>query len=119
MKIQYLSFILLLITVHCGMYQKYYDEAYSIAAAMTLDQKLGQTIQLDLYSVTGKNGTDATLASKLHLGSVLIGGNGAPDANGNLVTIPDMDEQKTISIYQNATMDRWQKLAEKFNNISL
>jgi hypothetical protein len=91
MTIKYLSLVLLITVAHCGIYQKYYDEAYSIAAAMTLDQKIGHTVQLDFYSVTGKNGTDPTIASKLHLGSLLIGGNGAPDANGNLVTLPDMD----------------------------
>ena len=105
--------------VQCSIYQKYYDEAYSIAVAMTLDQKIGQTIQLQFAAVTGKNGTDPTVASKLHLGSLLIGGNGAPDANGNLINIPDMDEAKTIAIYANATLDKWQKLSEKFNNISL
>ena len=30
-----------------------------------------------------------------------------------------MDEAKTIAIYANATLDKWQKLSEKFNNISL
>lgn len=108
-----------LAVAQCSIYHKYYDEAYSIAAAMTLDQKIGQTVQLDLYALTNKNGTEPSLASKLHLGSVLVGGQGAPDINGNLVIMPDMDETKTIAIYQNASMSNWQKLAEKFNNISM
>ncbi len=84
-------FALVLSLSSSSIYQKYYDEAYSIAASMTLDQKIGQTVQLDFYSITGKTGTDPTLASKLHLGSLLVGGNGAPDSNGNLISMPDMD----------------------------
>lgn len=116
---KYLLIVLIIFAANSSIYQKYYDEAYSIAAAMTLDQKIGQTIQLDFYGVTGKNGTDATTASKLHLGSLLVSGNGVPDANGNMIFLPENDEAKTISIYQNATLERWQKLAEKFNNISM
>ena len=119
MRPQIFAMFLLLAITQASIYQKYYDEAYSIAASMTVDQKIGQTVQLDFYSVTTKNGTEPILASKWHLGSLLIGGNGAPDANGNLITIPDMDETKTIAIYENATMEKWQKLAEKFNNVSL
>lgn len=93
MKTQALSlaFIILISATQASIYQKYYDEAYSIAAAMTIDQKIGHTVQLDLYALADKNGTDPALASKLHLGSVLVGGNGAPDSNGNLITMPDMD----------------------------
>lgn len=76
---------LLIFSSYCGMYDKYYAEAYSIAAAMTLDQKIGQTVQLEFYAITGKNGTDPALASKYHLGSLLVGGDGVPDANGNIV----------------------------------
>lgn len=119
MSKQYLLLLLVFALAQCSIYQKYYDEAYSIAAAMTVDQKIGQTIQVDFYSVTGKNGTDPVAAAKLHLGSFLVGGNGVPDANGNMISIPDMDEAKTILIYENATLDKWQKLAEKFNNISM
>lgn len=114
-----LPLLLLFGLVQATIYQKYYDEAYSIAAAMTVDQKIGQTVQLDLYSVVDKNGTDPTLALKWHLGSLLIGGNGVPDANGNLIILPDMDETKTIAYYANATLDKWQKLTEKFKNVSM
>ena len=54
----------------------------------------------------------------MHLGSLLVGGNGAPDADGNLIAFPDMDETKTIELYKQATLDKWQKLTQKFNNIS-
>jgi hypothetical protein len=46
---------------------------------MTLDQKIGQTIQVDFYSMVGKNGTSQAEAVKLALGSLLVGGNGCPD----------------------------------------
>lgn len=76
---------LLIFSSYCGIYDKYYAEAYSIAAAMTVDQKIGQTVQLEFFAITGKNGTDPALATKYHLGSLLVGGDGVPDANGNLV----------------------------------
>lgn len=71
---------------------------------MTLEQKIGQTVQLDFNTLTTKNGTDPTLAEKMHLGSILVGGNGAPDANGNMISFPDMDEGKTIEFYKQATI---------------
>lgn len=47
---------------------------------MTLDQKIGQTAQADMYSFSTPNWeTDPTYAAKLQLGSVLAGGNGCPD----------------------------------------
>ena len=78
------------------MYQKYYNEAYKIAEAMTLDQKIGQTIQADLYSITHDDYTDPAMVEQYHFGSVLVGGNGCPDANGNLINMPYGDEAKTI-----------------------
>jgi hypothetical protein len=55
---------------------------------MTIDQKIGQTIQADFQTLTGKTGTDQSLALKYNLGSVLISGDGVPDANGNIVELP-------------------------------
>ncbi len=46
---------------------------------MNLDQKIGQTIQVDFYALTSKNGTTANDAIKYSIGSVLVGGNGCPD----------------------------------------
>lgn len=84
--------LLLLISIigiaHCSIYQKYYDEAYKITQAMTLDEKIGQTIQADFIQITNKNGTDPALALKYHMGSLLIAGDGVPDANGNVVELP-------------------------------
>lgn len=69
----------LLIFTHQSIYQKYYDEAYSIAVAMSLDQKIGQTLQVDFTAFNTKSGTDEKEAAKLHLGSLLVGGDGMPD----------------------------------------
>lgn len=52
-----LALTLLLLT-HQSIYQKYYDEAYRIAVAMSLDQKIGQTIQVDFSALNTKKGTD-------------------------------------------------------------
>lgn len=95
MKI-YILILLSLITLTIqGPYQKYYDEAYNIAVAMSLDQKIGQTIQADFYSITtSRNVTEASEAAKYHFGSLLVGGDGAPNAEGNIVNIPDNDEKK-------------------------
>lgn len=46
---------------------------------MTLDQKIGQTIQIDFYGLTDENRTSAQDAIKNHLGSILVGGIGCPD----------------------------------------
>jgi hypothetical protein len=48
-----LGIVFLFISVsNCSVYQKYYDEAYRIASAMTVEQKIGQTVQLDFYAIT-------------------------------------------------------------------
>jgi hypothetical protein len=72
--------LFLLILSNSSIYNKYYEEAYTIAASMTIDQKIGQTIQLDFYGLTGKTGTTSADAIKFSLGSILVGGNGCPDA---------------------------------------
>lgn len=73
----------------CGIYQKYYEEAYKIAVGMTLEQKIGQCLQVDFYGINNKKtGTDPAEAIKYHLGSLLVGGDGTPDENGNLIEIP-------------------------------
>lgn len=57
---------------------------------MTLDQKIGQTIQVDFYAITTKKGiTDPAEAIKHSFGSLLVGGDGTPDENGNMVAIPN------------------------------
>ena len=82
----------LLAIANSSMYQKFYNEAYEIASAMTLDQKIGQTIQADFYSIASKNHTDLTLVTKHHLGSLLVGGNGCPDESGNMFIFTNQQE---------------------------
>jgi hypothetical protein len=80
--------LMLLAIGNCTIYDKLYNEAYKITQAMTIDQKIGQTLQVDFSALTGKSGTDQALALKYFLGSVLIAGDGVPDANGNIVDLP-------------------------------
>lgn len=51
------SFILIVAT-NQAVFQKYYDEAYKIAVAMSLDQQIGQIIALDFVALNSKKGTD-------------------------------------------------------------
>mgnify|MGYP002345191529 FL=1 len=99
---QSLLVALLVLAVHCTIYDKLYDEAFKITQAMTIDQKIGQTLQVDFQALAGKNSTDQSLALKYFLGSVLIGGDGVPDANGNIVELP-VQEDKIKLIYLNGT----------------
>lgn len=94
MKISIIIAAILLLCVQTAVFDRYYDEAYTIAASMSLDQKIGQTIQVDFYAMVGKNGTTQTDAVKLALGSLLVGGNGCPDENGNLVIFDNMKEDQ-------------------------
>ena len=94
MKISLIITVLLIFSVQSAFFDKYYDEAYAVAASMTLDQKIGQTIQVDFYAMVGKNGTTQTDAVKFALGSLLVGGNGCPDENGNLVIFDNLKEDQ-------------------------
>ena len=115
MKIHSISLCLLLLVVcQSSVFQKYYDEAYRIAVAMTLDQKIGQTLQVDFGAFTSKKGTDEQEAIRLHLGSLLVGGDGMPDENGNMITVPDKEDDDR-KVYATSTLPKWQKLAQKFN----
>jgi hypothetical protein len=79
MKISIFIALLLITYVNSSLYDKYYQEAYTVAASMTLLQKIGQTVQVDVYGITEKNGTTNADAIKYALGSILISGNGCPD----------------------------------------
>lgn len=94
MKLTIVTLLLLVISINSGNFDKYYDEAYTIAASMSLDQKIGQTIQVDFYGITSKNGTTVSDAIKYSLGSILIGGNGCPDDNGNCVNFDGLKEDQ-------------------------
>ena len=43
---------MILIIANCSIYDQYYEEAQKIAQSMTLDQKLGQMIQLNVEGIT-------------------------------------------------------------------
>jgi beta-glucosidase len=107
-------FLLLLVVTHQSVYQKYYDEGYRIAVAMSLDQKIGQTMQVNFNAFNTKKGTDETEAAKFHLGSLLIGGDGMPDENGNMIVVPDKEDDDR-KVYATSTVGKWQKLSQKFN----
>jgi beta-glucosidase len=109
----FLSLTLIILT-HQTIYQKYYDEGYRIAVAMSLDQKIGQTLQVDFSAFNTKKGTDEQEAVKLHLGSLLVGGDGMPDENGNMITIPDKEDDDR-KVYATSSVNKWQKLSSKFN----
>jgi hypothetical protein len=65
---------------------------------MTPEQKIGQMMQVDFIAFDDKkNGTDPTKAAKLFIGSLLVGGNGVADANGNIVD--DYTEKKARELY--------------------
>lgn len=72
-----------------GIYEPYYQQAYQIAVAMSLDQKIGQCMQVDFSTFSHKNKSDPAQAIKLHLGSLLIGGDGMPNSDGDCIDIPD------------------------------
>jgi hypothetical protein len=50
--------VLLAVISQQSIYQKYYDEAYRVAVAMSLDQKIGQCLQVDFSAFNEKKGTD-------------------------------------------------------------
>jgi len=106
--------VLLIVVTQQSIYQKYYDEAYRVAVAMSLDQKIGQCLQVDFNAFNDKKGTDETLAVKYHLGSLLVGGDGMPDDNGNMVIIPQKEDQDR-EVYATSTLNKWKKLSSKFN----
>ena len=60
---------------------------------MTLDQKIGQVLQVDFGALGHDHITDDNIARNLYLGSLLIGGNGMPDENGNLVDLSGKDDE--------------------------
>lgn len=105
MKIIFILFASLVLLTQAGIYDTYYAEALKIAQAMTLDQKIGQTIQADFYAITSKGKTSFSEAASLHLGSLLVGGNGAPTSDGDMADISILInvEEKLKAIYLNAT----------------
>lgn len=103
---------------HASIYERYKADAQKITQSMTLDQKLGQILQIDLYAITQKGITDPNEALTLNLGSLLVAGNGAPTPSGNMASLPGiLEEEKIKQVYLNATLPNWQALTNKFKNI--
>lgn len=61
--IKWLALVLLLAIGQASIYSRYYAEAAKIAEAMSLDQRIGQTIQSDFYAITEKGVTDPAVPS--------------------------------------------------------
>lgn len=82
--------MLSLCVAQTDIFSKYYSECRKIAEAMTLNQKVGQMIQLDFKAITNeeRETTNPDEAVTLELGSLLISGDAAPTENGNLARIP-------------------------------
>lgn len=60
---------------------------------MTIDQKIGQTIQLTFDGITEKQITNPQEALTYALGSLLVGGNGAPTSDGNMAKLANYLEE--------------------------
>lgn len=86
------ALLLVLMACQASIYERYRADAQKIAQAMTLDQKLGQILQIDLYAITQKGVTDPNEALTLNLGSLLVAGNGAPTPSGNMASLPGILE---------------------------
>ena len=65
---------------------------------MTLEQKVGQTIQADIESITNreKEQTDPNQAVTWHLGGLMVPGDSAPTEDGNLATLPNFIEVEKV-----------------------
>jgi beta-glucosidase len=72
---------------------------------MSLEQKLGQMSQPDIGLITKSGKTNEDAITKYFLGSLLIGGDGCPDNNGDLQT-DNVD-------YLKATKENWKKLGDR------
>jgi cytochrome c oxidase assembly factor CtaG len=46
------ALLLTIATAQSSIYDQYYQQALKIAQSMTLDQKIGQTIQADFQAIT-------------------------------------------------------------------
>ncbi|CAD8093286.1 unnamed protein product [Paramecium sonneborni] len=83
-QVVFVSFLILANGV--GLFEQYYPLADEIVSAMTLQQKIGQTLQVDITSFNDEQGnTHYEQISQHFLGSILVGGNGCPDGRGNII----------------------------------
>jgi beta-glucosidase len=96
------------------IYTPFYPKAAALVAKMTVEQKIGQMIQADFDLVTEKGVTDTKVAEKYFLGSLLIGGDGVPNSDGNLINLDKLSYLAQVRAYLNATKDNWLALTSKF-----
>ena len=59
---------------------------------MSVEQKVGQMLQVDFQGFNDDSGTNPSKSERLFIGSLLIGGNGVADANGNVIDPGGSDE---------------------------
>jgi hypothetical protein len=93
-NISILLFALLVLLSHSqtDIFSKNYKESRKIAESMTIDQLIGQMVQLTFGGITNeeKETTNPEEAVTLALGSLLVEGNEAPTDNGNIAKIPGL-----------------------------
>lgn len=120
-----LFLVLLLFTLSYSQdstYTKYYPECRKIVEAMTLEQKVGQTIQADIESITNKEkqNTDPNQAITWNLGGLMIVGDSAPTTDGNLATLPNAIEvDKLRDAFLKKTRENWQKLTSRLKDLTI
>ena len=104
------------------IFSKYYSEARTIAESMTLNQKIGQMVQLDMKALTNeeKETTNPEEAVTLELGSILISASAAPTESGNLARIPiETEYDKHMEAYRKGNETNWKKLTDRFQSLGI
>jgi hypothetical protein len=89
---------------------------------MTLEQKVGQTLQVDIESITNreKQQTDPNQAVALALGGLMVPGDSAPTEDGNLATLPNFIEvDKIRDAFLKKTSANWKKLIDRLKDIGV
>lgn len=117
-----LAFLLALSLAQTDIFSKYYSEARKIAEAMSLDQKIGQMVQLDMKALTNeeKETTNPEEAVTLGLGSILISASAAPTESGNLARIPiETEYDKHMEAYRKGNETNWKKLTDRFQSLGI
>lgn len=59
---------------------------------MSLEQKIGQTIQTDYYALTENNISSKDFGLQYHIGCVYNSGYGCPDSLGNMVDLTNLND---------------------------
>ena len=89
---------------------------------MTLEQKVGQTLQVDIESITNreKQQTDPNQAVTWALGGLMVPGDSAPTEDGNLATLPNFIEvDKVRDAFLKKTSTNWKKLIDRLKDIGI